>query len=164
MNKITLFILYLVFLGGVSCSSERNTFTNRLFHNTTAKYNAYYYANAKIQELEKGIATNHREDFSQVLPVFYTIDSAFIESNEELLEEVRSFASKAVDWHRISKWVGPSYFLIGMADYYEANFDDASNTFKYLNVNGKKKDIRHRSLIQLMRMFTDLENYDDATM
>lgn len=146
----------------LSCSSERNTFTNRLFHNTTAKYNAYYYANEKIQELETAIATNHREDFSQVLPVFYTIDSAFIDSNEELLGEVRSFASKAVDWHRISKWVGPSYFLIGMADYYEAKFDDASNTFKYLNVNGKKKDIRHRSLIQLMRLFTDLDNFDDA--
>lgn len=162
MNRIVYFLLFICSLALLSCSSERNTFTNRLFHNTTAKYNAYYYANAKIQELETGIANNHREDFSQVLPVFYTIDSAFIDSNEELLGEVRSFASKAVDWHRISKWVGPSYFLIGMADYYEAKFDDASNTFKYLNVNGKKKDIRHRSLIQLMRLFTDLDNFDDA--
>ena len=162
MNKINFLLLFLFSLAVMSCSSEKNTFTNRLFHNTTAKYNAYYYANAKIQELEKGIANNHREDFSQVLPVFYLIDSAFIDSNEELLGEVRSFASKAVDWHRISKWVGPSYFLIGMADYYEAKFDDASNTFKYLNVNGKKKDIRHQSLIQLMRLFTDLENFDDA--
>lgn len=162
MYRIISFILLFCSLALLSCSSEKNTFTNRLFHNTTAKYNAYYYANAKIQELETGIAKNHREDFSQVLPVFYTIDSAFIDTNEELLEEVRSFASKAVDWHRISKWVGPSYFLIGMADYYEANFDDASNTFKYLNVNGKKKDLRHKSLIQLMRLFTDLENFDDA--
>jgi hypothetical protein len=162
MNKINFLLLFLFALAVMSCSSEKNTFTNRLFHNTTAKYNAYYYANTKIQELETGIANNHREDFSQVLPVFYLIDSAFIDSNEELLEEVRSFASKSVDWHRISKWVGPSYFLIGMADYYEANFDDASNTFKYLNVNGKKKAIRHRSLIQLMRLFTDLENFDDA--
>ena len=128
MNKINFLLLFLFSLAVMSCSSEKNTFTNRLFHNTTAKYNAYYYANAKIQELEKGIANNHREDFSQVLPVFYLIDSAFIDSNEELLGEVRSFASKAVDWHRISKWVGPSYFLIGMADYYEAKFDDASNT------------------------------------
>lgn len=162
MNRIIFLLLFLCSMVLLSCSSERNTFTNRLFHNTTAKYNAYYYANEKIQELETAIATNHREDFSQVLPVFYTIDSAFIDSNEELLGEVRSFASKAVDWHRISKWVGPSYFLIGMADYYEAKFDDASNTFKYLNVNGKKKDIRHRSLIQLMRLFTDLDNFDDA--
>lgn len=146
-----------------SCSSERNTFTNRMYHNTTAKYNAYFYANAKIDELEAGIKKNHREDFSQVLPVFYTIDSAFIEQNEELLTEVREFASRAVDWHRISKWKDPSYFLIGMADYYNAEFDDAANTFRFLNVNSNKKNIRHKSLIQLMRLYTDQKNFDDAT-
>lgn len=134
-----------------------------MYHNTTAKYNAYFYANAKIEELEAGIQQNHREDFSQVLPVFYTIDSAFIEQNEELLTEVREFASRAVDWHRISKWKDPSYFLIGMADYYNAEFDDAANTFRYLNVNSKKKKIRHQSLIQLMRLYTDQKNFDDAT-
>lgn len=162
--KRTKNVFYLFFaLVIISCSSERNTFTNRLYHNTTAKYNAYFYANAKIEELEEGIVLNHREDFSQVLPVFYTIDSAFIEQNEELLTEVKDFASKAVDWHRISKWKDPSYFLIGMADYYNAAFDDASNTFRYLNVNSKNKRIRHQSLIQLMRLFTDLQNFDDAT-
>jgi tetratricopeptide (TPR) repeat protein len=158
-QKISPFV-FLLFL--MACSSERNTFLNRAFHNTTAKYNAYYYANAKIQELEAGIQANHREDFTQVLPVFYRIDSAFIKENKELLKDARGFASKAVDWHRISKWVDPSYFLLGMADYYEAQFDDASNTFKYLNVNSKKKKIRHRSLIQLLRISTDLGNFEDA--
>lgn len=158
-QKISPFV-FLLFL--MACSSERNTFLNRAFHNTTAKYNAYYYANAKIQELEAGIQANHREDFTQVLPVFYRIDSAFIKENKELLKDTREFASKAVDWHRISKWVDPSYFLLGMADYYEAQFDDASNTFKYLNVNSKKKKIRHRSLIQLLRISTDLGNFEDA--
>jgi hypothetical protein len=133
-----------------------------MYHNTTAKYNAYFYANAKIEELEAGIKKNHREDFSQVLPVFYTIDSAFIDQNEELLTDVREFASRAVDWHRISKWKDPSYFLIGMADYYNAEFDDAANTFRYLNVNSKKKKIRHQSLIQLMRLYTDQKNFEDA--
>jgi hypothetical protein len=162
MNRYKYLFLFLITLLVLSCSSERNTFTNRMYHNTTAKYNAYFYANAKIEELEAGIKKNHREDFSQVLPVFYTIDSAFIDQNEELLTEVREFASRAVDWHRISKWKDPSYFLIGMADYYNAEFDDAANTFRYLNVNSKKKQIRHKSLIQLMRLYTDQKNFEDA--
>jgi len=162
MNRYKYLFLFLITLLVLSCSSERNTFTNRMYHNTTAKYNAYFYANAKIEELEAGIKKNHREDFSQVLPVFYTIDSAFIDQNEELLTDVREFASRAVDWHRISKWKDPSYFLIGMADYYNAEFDDAANTFRYLNVNSKKKKIRHQSLIQLMRLYTDQKNFEDA--
>ncbi|WP_373521423.1 gliding motility protein [Aquiflexum sp.] len=163
MNRFKYLFLFIITLLVLSCSSERNTFTNRMYHNTTAKYNAYFYANAKIEELETGIQNNHREDFSQVLPVFYTIDSAFIEQNEELLKEVREFASRAVDWHRISKWKDPSYFLIGMADYYNAEFDDAANTFRYLNVNSKKKKIRHQSLVQLMRLYTDQKKFEDAT-
>lgn len=34
-------------------------------------------------------------------------------------------ASKAVDWHKISKWVDPSYFLIGKVDYYKGKHEEA---------------------------------------
>ncbi|GHB30584.1 tetratricopeptide repeat protein [Mongoliitalea lutea] len=121
-----------------------------------------FYSKLLINELEEEIAQAHNEDFSQVLPIFYPIDSAQIDSNKELLKDVRYFSSRAIDWHRISKWVDDNYLLLGMADYYEAKFDDASNTFRYLNVNSKKQHIRHRSLIQLMRQFIDLGSFDDA--
>lgn len=158
------FIFYFLILVTLlsACSSEKNTFTNRLFHNTTSRYNALWYAQNNIRELEMIIEKDHREDYTQVLPIFFPIDSATIEQNEELLVEVRDFSSKAIEWHRISKWVDDAYLLLGMADYYEANFDESSNTFRYLNVNSKKKRIRHRGLIQLMRQFTDLGNFDDA--
>lgn len=163
MNKFlsTFILLVVILLAG--CSSEKNTFTNRMYHNTTSRYNAYFYAHNNILALEKAIKDNHREDYSQVLPVFYPIDSATIEQHEELLTEVRDFSSKAIEWHRISKWVDDNYFLLGMADYYDAEFDNSSNTFRYLNVNSKKRKIRHRALIQLLRQFIDLKNYDDAT-
>ncbi|SDY68021.1 hypothetical protein SAMN05444412_102211 [Rhodonellum ikkaensis] len=145
-----------------ACSSEKNTFPNRLYHNTTAKYNAFFLAKEKIIELENLFQSQHQEDYSQILPIFYPVDSATIEQNEALLKEARELASKAIDWHRISKWVDDSYFLIGLIDYYQANFDDAINTFKYINVNSKDKDLRHRSLIQLLRIFTDLKKNEDA--
>lgn len=155
------FILFLILIFQ-ACSSEKNTFTNRTYHNTTSRYNAYYLSNEKILELETSIKTNHKEDFSQVLPIFYPIDSATIEQNEELLKNARELSSKAIDWHRISKWVDDNYFLIGLIDFYQAETDDAINTFKYLNVNSKDKNLRHRSLIQLMRIFIDQKNYDDV--
>lgn len=133
-----------------------------MYHNTTSRYNAYYLSNLKIQELEQSIKKSHKEDYSQVLPIFYPIDSAVIEENEELLKEARAFSSKAIDWHRISKWVDDNYFLIGMVEFYKADFDDAINTFKYLNVNSKDRNLRHRSLIQLMRIFIDLKQHDDV--
>ncbi|MFC4872302.1 gliding motility protein [Negadavirga shengliensis] len=163
MNKILLFAVALLGTSLVfSCSSQKNTFTNRLYHNTTARFNAYYFAKEKISAFEDEVENAYREDFSQVLPVFFPIDSAIVESQEDLLNEAREMASKAIDWHRISKWVNPSYFLVGKIDYYKGEFDEAQNTFKYLNVNAKQDDVRHLALIQLLRSFIDLKKFDDA--
>jgi tetratricopeptide (TPR) repeat protein len=163
MDKRLLYIIALTICIATSCSSQKNTFINRLYHNTTARFNAYYLAKEKINELEGNIQKDYQEDFSQVLPVFYPIDSVTIDANEELINEARELAYKAIDWHKISKWVDPSYFLLGKLDYYQARFDEAANTFKYLNVNSKQNDVRHLSLIQLLRSFIDLKRFDDAT-
>ncbi|MBD3629151.1 tetratricopeptide repeat protein [Cyclobacterium sp.] len=164
MQKNILFFLFPLFLvlSLFSCSSQKDSFTNRLYHNTTARFNAYYYANEKILELEGKIREEYQEDFSQVLPVFYPIDSSTIEANEALLEEAREMASKAIDWHKISKWVDPSYFLIGKVDYYKGQFEEAQNTFKYLNVNSEQDEVRHKALIQLLKSFVDLGQFEDA--
>ncbi len=164
LQKNILFFLFPIFLvlSLFSCSSQKNSFTNRLYHNTTARFNAYYYANEKILELEGKIREEYQEDYSQVLPVFYPIDSSTIEANEALLEEAREMASKAIDWHKISKWVDPSYFLIGKVDYYKGQFEEAQNTFKYLNVNSEQDEVRHKALIQLLKSFVDLGQFEDA--
>src|SRR5690554_7905575 len=98
MDKNLLYIILTIcFL--TACSSQNNTFVNRLYHNTTAKFNAYYLAKYKIDELETKIQEDHQKHYSQLLPVFYPIDSATIESNDDFTHEARDFSSKAIDWH-----------------------------------------------------------------
>ena len=162
MDKKLVCFCILVLSVSSGCSSQKDTFINRLYHNTTARFNAYYLVNEKVKELEAAIEDQHQEDFSQILPVFYPIDSATIDGQEALIKEARELASKAIEWHRISKWVDPSYFLLGKLDYYEGQFDEAMNTFRYLNVNSKQNEVRHLALVQLLRTFIDLRRYDDA--
>ncbi|AWW33117.1 gliding motility protein [Echinicola strongylocentroti] len=162
MRKTSNFLL-LLFLFSLGCSSEKNTFTNRLYHNVTAHFNAYFLAKEKIEEAETDFKAAYQEDYTQVLPVYPPIDSTTVEGNMDKLEEARELAGKAIDWHRISQWVDDSYFLIGLIDYYEANTDDAINTYKYLNVNSKDNEVRHRALIQLLRIFVEQRKFDDAS-
>jgi TolA-binding protein len=161
MNKFSKIAFILLFFVG-ACSSERNTFTNRTFHNLTARYNAFYLADVKIKEVEADILTNHKEDYAQILPVFIPIDSSVIQSNKDKLQRARELASKAIDWHRISKWVDDSYYLLGKIDYLQAQFEEAQNTFKYVNVKGKDKDLRHKNLVSLLRLYVDLKDYEKA--
>ncbi|MBC6366346.1 gliding motility protein [Algoriphagus sp. AK58] len=149
-----------IFLG--ACSSERNTFTNRAFHNLTSHFNAYYLADVKIKEVENQVKSNYKEDYTQVLPVFIPIDSATIRQNKAKLDSARELSSKAIDWHRISKWVDDSYYLIGKIDYLQAQVDDSKNAFRYVNSQSKDKDLRHKALISLLRLYVDQRATEDA--
>ncbi|WP_026968897.1 tetratricopeptide repeat protein [Algoriphagus terrigena] len=153
-------VVVFIFLG--ACSSERNTFTNRAFHNLTSHFNAYYLADVKIKDVENQVRANYKEDFTQVLPVFIPIDSATIQLNKEKLDSAQELSSKAIDWHRISKWVDDSYYLLGKIDYLQGQQDDALNAFKYVNSKSKDKDLRHQSLISLLRLYVDKREYENA--
>ena len=154
------FGLVLFFLG--ACSSQRNTFTNRAFHNLTSHYNAYFLADTKIKAAENQVLENYKEDYTQVLPVFIPIDSTTIQGNKVSLDSARELSSKAIDWHRISKWVDDSYYLIGKIDYLQARTDDAKNAFRYVNSQSKDKDLRHKALISLLRLYIDQQAIEDA--
>ncbi len=154
------FGLVLFFLG--ACSSQRDTFTNRAFHNLTAHYNAYFLADTKIKEVENQVLENYKEDYTQVLPVFIPIDSTTIQGKKVSLDSARELSSKAIDWHRISKWVDDSYYLIGKIDYLQARTDDAKNAFRYVNSQSKDKNLRHKALISLLRLYIDQQAIEDA--
>ena len=161
MRKFSgLAVVLFLFIG--ACSSERNTFTNRTFHNLTSHFNAYYLADAKIKEVENQIRTNYKEDYTQVLPVFIPIDSATVKESKVKLDSAKELSSKAIDWHRISKWVDDSYYLLGKIDYLQAKQDDALNAFKYVNSTGKDKDLRHKALISLLRLYVDKREYENT--
>ena len=162
MRQQVRYVLSLLVIFLAACSSQRNTFTNRAFHNLTSHYNAYFLADTKIKSAEDQVVANYKEDYTQILPVFIPIDSATIQQNKVSLDSARELSSKAIDWHRISKWVDDSYYLIGKIDYLQARVDDAKNTFRYVNSQSKDKDLRHKALISLLHLYIDQDAVEEA--
>lgn len=162
MRQQVRYVLGLVVVFLAACSSQRNTFTNRTFHNLTSHYNAYFLADTKIKAAENEVIENYKEDYTQILPVFIPIDSSTIQKNKVSLDSARELSSKAIDWHRISKWVDDSYYLIGKIDYLQARVDDAKNTFRYVNSQSKDKDLRHKALISLLHGYIDQDAIEEA--
>jgi len=152
--------IFLLCMG--ACSSERNTFTNRAFHNLTSHYNAFYLAESKIAQVEEEILQSYKEDYTQLLPVIIAYDSSSIQQHKARLDSAKELASKSIDWHRISKWVDDSYYLIGKIDYLQGRTDDAKNTFRYVNSQSKDKDLRHQALISLLQLYIDQNALEDA--
>lgn len=113
-------------------------------------------------EIEQAIATNHKNNYNKILGVFYDIDSTTIDGVRAQLDDAIVKASLSIQRHENSDWVYPSYYIVGQARYYGGDFVNAIETFKYINKHSEEKDIRHRSLVALMRSFIDYNEHNNA--
>ncbi|MBX2900888.1 MAG: tetratricopeptide repeat protein [Cyclobacteriaceae bacterium] len=145
-----------------ACSVEQNTITANLYHNTAAHYNGYYYAREKTRDVEKLIARSLDDDPNQILRLFPRLDSTLAKSFTKDTEEIVKMASLSIQRHPNSKWTDDNYLLVGKARLYAYDFQNAILTFKYVNTKSPDTDTRHRALLQLLRTFTELRDYDRA--
>jgi hypothetical protein len=70
VKKVGLLYLSAILLLGVwQCSTEKNRFINRTYHNTTAHYNGYFNAREAIKEQLKNYRNGFKDNYEEVLPV-----------------------------------------------------------------------------------------------
>ena len=144
------------------CSSNQNTVTANIYHNTTSHFNGYFYAKEKILEIQKIIFKSMDDDPSQILRLFPKLDTTLAKSYRKDTEEVIKMASISIQRHPNSKWVDDDYLLVGLARLYDCDFQNAIQTFKYVNTKSTDPNVRHRSLIHLIRTFTEQGEYAKA--
>jgi tetratricopeptide (TPR) repeat protein len=144
------------------CSIEQNSLSSKIFHNTTAHYNGYFYAKEKTREVEKVILKSLDDDHNQILRLFPKLDTVLAKSYAKDTEEVIKMASLSIQRHPNSKWVYQDYVYVGLARLYSCDFQNAIQTFKYVNTKSTDVNVRHEALIHLIRTFTEQEEYDKA--
>jgi len=161
-QRATFILLLIAIAFFYSCSSERNAPLNRAYHNTTAHYNAYFYALAQITSIEESIKASQPADYDHILPIFPAIDSANKETYKVEVEEAIKKASIVIQYHKNSKWVDDSYNIIGQARMYGYDYPNAIETFKYVNTKGEDVNAKHWGLINLMRTFIENNEMSNA--
>ncbi|MEM7550668.1 MAG: tetratricopeptide repeat protein [Bacteroidota bacterium] len=145
-----------------SCSAEKTNVVSVAFHNTTAHYNAYFYANEQMNEIETYIKDNHDNNYNKILSILPRYDSTTAVAMESQIEECIKKASIAIQRHQNSKWVDDSYILVGKARMYGQEFVDAVETFKYVNTKGESDDDKHEALVNLIRTFVENNEFNNA--
>jgi tetratricopeptide (TPR) repeat protein len=136
--------------------------TSSIFHNVTAHYNGYYYAREKTFEVEKTILKSLDDDPNQILRLFPRLDTILAKSYTKDTEEIIKMASLSIQRHPNSKWVHKNYVLVGKARLYAGDYPNAIQTFKYVNTKSPDINTRHEALIQLLRTFTEQNDFDRA--
>lgn len=150
LQRVALYVLMTVML-----------FACKQYHDTTARFNAYFLAKEKVLEIENTLFGSPVNDYNDVLQVLVPIDTNAAKAQEAAFEYVIEKASLPIQFHESSKWVDDCYLLIGKARLYKGDFLNAVLTFKYVNAHSDDKDTRHAALILLMRTFVETREYDN---
>ncbi|MDA0194757.1 MAG: tetratricopeptide repeat protein [Bacteroidetes bacterium] len=138
-----------------SCSPESTGLVSNTYHNTTAHYNAYFYASERMREIEESIYESADINYNNILDLYPQFDTTASKAVNTQIEDCIKKASIAIQRHPSSEWVEESYILVGKARYYNRDFVNAIETYKYVNKTSEDDDARHEALIQLIKTFVD---------
>ena len=146
-NKTSKFaFLLIVNLVFFSCSTKKKNLVSRKYHAITAKYNGYFNGNESLKAGIKKVEEGHKDDFSDIIPVFKTGDLSKSKTSHPYMNKAIEKGSIVIQRHSINikgreynKWIDDNYYMIGKAYFYKGEFDEAIKTFNFVKETYKKK-------------------------
>ncbi|MCO4293506.1 hypothetical protein NF867_11585 [Solitalea sp. MAHUQ-68] len=116
------------------------------YHNTTARFNAYFNAKELFRKNVTNFETGYSISYSNILPLLKLPDegaSAGMTGDMDLIVEK---CSKVIANHKVSKWTDDSYMLVGKAYFYKGDYYNAAQAFQYVYNTFPNKDLKEEAL------------------
>ncbi|MFW6018990.1 MAG: tetratricopeptide repeat protein [Bacteroidales bacterium] len=157
-NKVKIVIrlsfVALIIIGGWGCSTKKNTFSRRVFHNLTAHYNAYFNGDQAIKEGVKKIHDAHEDNFNEILPVFRLADEQASQSASPELDRAIDKATKVIRKHSMefdgkeyNNWIDDAYLLMGQSQFYKREYLLSKRLFNYVISKYHNHDMVYDAMI-----------------
>ncbi|MCU4162719.1 tetratricopeptide repeat protein [Carboxylicivirga caseinilyticus] len=176
----------IVILVLVGCSTKKNTWLSRNYHNLTAYYNVYFNGKEALNAGVKSIRDGYNNDYNRILPMYESSDKSAIGVATSNMERAIEKGGKLIKKHSITakpkkksgskstrsaefysqkeynEWVDDAYLLIGKAQFYKHDFLPAIRTFQYVIREYNNKPAQYEGLIWLARAYTEYQDYIGA--
>lgn len=151
------------------CSTKKNTWTRRTYHNLTSRYNVYWNGTESLKTGITDLRKSVVDDYSQILRVFnYGTKS---DANKLNASMERSLEKGAIGVQKHSmvfsgrervRWIDDSYLMMGKAHFYKQDYISARRTFEFVSKQYNYSDITHTADLWLARTYIQLEQYEKA--
>jgi len=152
-----------------ACSTKKNTWTRRAFHNLTAHYNGWWNGNESIKEGKRELKKQVEDNYNKILPVYNYGDDALGQSLASYSDRAIEKGSLVAQRHTMYfkdrefvKWVPESYLLIGKGYFYKHEYQSARMSFDFIISKYYYDDIQYKSMLWLAKTYIELENYEKA--
>ncbi|MCF8303838.1 MAG: tetratricopeptide repeat protein [Bacteroidales bacterium] len=167
ISRVLLFIIGLSLV--YSCSTKRNTFTRRVYHNLTAHYNAYWNGNESLREGVEQMKNNVEDNYYEVLPVYNYGTKQQAQSLNPSMDRAIKKASKVIKLHSMRfsgeehvRWIDDSYMLMGKAYFYKQEYISARRTFEHIVSKFPEEPIRFNAMLWIAKTGIQMEQWEKA--
>lgn len=158
-----------------ACSTEKNTFINRTYHSTTARFNGYFNAKELIRVGLEDYRRKYREDFNSILPIelypneedvtdFYPIvDTAISKCQKVISKHSMPTASKPSQKKtEHANWIDQNWIMIGKANYIKQEYQKALDNFEYVRKFYKNRSSTYTGQLWEARTQMELGDLTEA--
>jgi tetratricopeptide (TPR) repeat protein len=167
--------LLMLLLGQMACSTKKNKWVNRAYHNTTSKYNTWFNGNEVVKEIELSLSTAHQDNFYKVIPVYMlgTLEdskSIFAPADKAIKKGSMVIAkhNMLIRGKQYNRYIDDAYMLIGKANYYKREFYTALEMFSYVTrdpvKNNRRDPIQHIANVWQARAYMEIGMVSEAQM
>lgn len=175
MKKASYILILLIALGVVACSTEKDAWINKTYHNVTAHYNGYWNARELIKETMSNFENGHAEDYDEILPVFIypneeesknfkaPMDTAIKKCETVIFKhqmpEKKVGQFKKVEW---CSWIDDNWLVIGESQFYKHEFNKSLKKFEFIMKQYTTEDIIYDARLWQAKVYMEQENFPAA--
>ena len=158
----------LIFLAS-ACSTKKNKWNRRAYHNLTAHYNGYYNGQVSLDAAILEIKEAHKDDYTKVLDVFQLASDDAVKASYQKLDRAILKASMVIHKHSMFfgkkeevKWVYYSYMMVGKARFYKHDYGLAKQVFQFVATKYPKEEVRYDALMWVAMVQGIQGDFDDG--
>ncbi len=163
--SLALFIMLLF----ASCSTKKNTFTRRAYHNLTSHYNGWWNGNESLKDGLVKLEAIVIDDYAKNLLVFNYGDKAqmgsLIADMDRAIEKGSVTALRHSMWFKNREhcnWIDDSYMLIGKANFYKQEYTSARQSFNFVLSRYYYNSIKSEAQLWLAKTFIESGSFQKA--
>lgn len=162
-------LLVLVLFGTYSCSTKKNTFSRRVYHNITARYNVYFNGKESLNEGRIDLIKGVKDNYNEILPVFNFGTKQEAQQKNPQMDRAIQKASLTIQKHSMPfdggekvRWIDDAYLLIGKAYFLKQEYFSARRTFNFVIQEYGYNDIKYDAMIWLALTYNQTGEFEKS--
>ncbi|MDD2981808.1 MAG: tetratricopeptide repeat protein [Crocinitomicaceae bacterium] len=173
--RLIAFLFISLFLIVTACSTEKNSFINRTYHGTTAKYNGLFNANELLDQSLKSYRNTAKEDYYSVLPLTQLPNEEEVMGMYPAIDTAISKCTKVISNHSMptadepskkkveyNHWIDENWIAIGRSLYFRRDYDGAIRNFEFVRKFFKTDPSNYEATLWIAKSQLEIKEYGKA--